>query len=441
MSWTIKLYQYFGLKSFTPFLSFMVPYLVEQKGFHNRELHNNFSPLFFMSSIVVSLFSFLIIELLGNKMSLFVDTFIEILVYLIFMFMPFKNTFLTKTVYVLHGATTSFGVVMKSILNSTAEEKEDKKVILSTAINIKTSVGVISSWIGQDIIMCGGNHFVNISISLLGLSLALLTVLLLPATSPSKKEEKFIDYMWNPMDAWKKIKDTYKSHVVLVSLLSSSASILYICLSFYSAGIFLEKRKNGMENSIKVNKMLFFVAKPVRLVSYALIKIFSNFDNSISYHSNPVKPVIIHGYIEGCSKILSSFAGLQISRFVPENRCVSLAFLTSITTVAFTYLLGASNSMPYSYLFYILASLSSSLCKTVSNIGLQSVCEGSGYKFVLGFNLFVSSIIHISITHYSKAYNLSVKSKLMSYFYVNTLFITAAFAMYLLSRGSTTIDG
>ncbi|CAD26070.1 similarity to FOLATE TRANSPORTER [Encephalitozoon cuniculi GB-M1] len=431
MSWTTKLYQYFALKSFTPFLSFMVPYLVEQKGFHNKELHNNFSPLFFTSSIVISLTSFLIIELLGNKVSLFADTFAEMLVYLIFLLMPFKNRFLTAAVYVLHGATTSFGVVMKSILNSTADEKEDRKVILSTVVNIKTSVGVVSSWIGQDIIMCGGNHLVNISISLLGLFLALLTTLLLPASTPRREEEKFIDYIWNPTEAWKRIVDTYSYRVILASLLSSSASILYICLSFYSAGIFLEKRKNGAENSIKINRVLFFVAKPVRLVSYTVIRIFSRFDSSVSYHSNPNKPVIVHGYIEGCSKILSSFAGLQISRIISEDRCVPLALLTSTATVAFIYLLGASGSMSYSYLFYILASLSSSLCKTISNIGLQSVCEESGYKFVLGFNLFVSSIIHISITHYSRAYHLSVRSKLMAYFYVNAFFIMAAFTMYL----------
>ncbi|AFN84130.1 hypothetical protein EROM_111490 [Encephalitozoon romaleae SJ-2008] len=434
MSWTVRLYQYFGLKSFTPFLSFMVPYLVEQKGFRNGELHNNFSPLFFTSSIIVSLTSFLIIELLGNRMSLFVDTFIEVVVYLIFMFMPFRNSFLTATVYVLHGATTSFGVVMKSILNSTAERKEDRKVILSTAINIKTSVSVVSSWIGQDIIMCGGCHRVNILISLLGLFLALLTTFLLPATVPNKEEERLIDYMWNLSEAWKKIKSTYKPSVVLASLLSSSASILYICLSFYSAGIFLEKKKNGMESSIKINRMLFLIAKPVRFVSYAVIKIFSNFDSSVSYHSNPSKPVIIHGYIEGCSKILSSFAGLQISKVLSESRCFPLAFLTSMATMAFIYCLGASNSMSYSYLFYILASLSSSLCKTISNIGLQSVCEESGYKFVLGFNLFVSSIIHISITHFSRAYSLSVKSKLMLYFYTNAFFIMVAFGIYVLGQ-------
>lgn len=432
MSWTTRLYQYFGLKSFTPFLSFMVPYLVEQKGFRNEELHNSFSPLFFTSSIVVSLVSFLAIELLGNRVSLFVDTFAEMLVYLILMLMPFRNRFLTATAYLLHGATTSFGVVMKSILNSTADRKEDRKVILSTAVNIKTSVSVVSSWIGQDIIMCGGNHFVNISISLIGLSLALLTTFMLPSTSPEAEAEKFIDNLWRPAVAWARVRDTYTPGVILASLLSSSASILYICLSFYSAGIFLEKRKNGAETDVRVNRMLFLVAKPVRLVSYVAIKIFSNFDSSVSYHSNPSKPVIVHGYIEGCSKILSSFVGLQISRLISEDRCVPLAFITSMTTIAFIYLLGMSGSMSYSYLFYVLASLSSSMCKTISNLGLQSVCKESGYKFVLGFNLFVSSIVHISITHFSRAHGLSVKSKLMSYFYVNTVFVAGALAMYVL---------
>ncbi|AFM99422.1 hypothetical protein EHEL_111490 [Encephalitozoon hellem ATCC 50504] len=432
MSWTVRLYQYFGLKSFTPFLSFMVPYLVEQKGFHNRELHNNFSPLFFTSSIIVSLTSFLIIELLGNRMSLFVDTLIEMVVYMIFMFMPFRCSFLTAIAYLLHGATTSFGVVTKSILNSTAGRKEDRKVVLSTAINIKTFVSVVSSWIGQDIIMCGGSHRVNILISLFGLSLALLTTLLLPLTSPNKEEEKFIDYIQSPTEVWRKVKSTYRSRVMLASLLSSSASILYICLSFYSAGIFLEKRKNGIESSIKVNKMLFLVAKPIRLVSYTVIKIFSSFDSSVSYHSNPNKPVIIHGYVEGCSKILSSLASLQISKVLSESRCIPLAFLTSMMTMVFIYCLGASNSMSYSYLFYILASLSSFLCKTISNIGLQSVCEESGYKFVLGFNLFISSIIHISITHLSRVYSLRVKSKLMLYFYVNALFMMVAFGIHVL---------
>ncbi|KAH9410691.1 hypothetical protein HK407_12g18230 [Ordospora pajunii] len=428
--WTTRLYQYFTFKSFTPFLSFMVPYLVEKKGFSIDEMHNSFSPLFFISSTAVSLVSFLIIELLGNRMSLFVDTLLEIIVYLIFIFMPFRSTFLVSTAYVLHGATTSFGVVMKSILSSTAGKNEDKNVILSTATSIKTFVSVISSWLGQDIIMCGGTHLVNMCVSLSGLSLALLTTLTLPGTGHRVEKAKFVDSIKAPTQMWSMMKDAYAKDVIVASTLSSSAGILYICLSFYSAGIFLEKR-SGIESNTRINRMMFLIAKPVRLLSYTIIKLFSLMDNSIVYELNPSKAVIIHGYIDGCSKILSSLIGLQVSRVVSKGMCIPLGFLASVIAMAFAFLLWMSSSMSCSYMFYILSFIASSICKTIANMGLQNVCDATQYKFVLSFNLFLSSIIHISITCYSKRQLLTLRSKLMVYFYVNVFFIAIALVLWM----------
>ncbi|KAM0671810.1 hypothetical protein CWI42_121480 [Ordospora colligata] len=428
--WTIRLYQYFAFKSFTPFLSFMVPYLVEKKGFSINEMHNSFSPLFFISSTVVSLVSFLIIELLGNKMSLFADTMLEIIVYLILMFMPFRSTLLISTAYVLHGATTSFGVVMKSILNSTADKNEDKNVILSTATSIKTFVGVVSSWLGQDIIMCGGTHLVNMCVSLSGLLLALITTLILPGAGHTVENAKFVDSIKTPAEMWKKMKNAYSKDVIVASTLSSSAGILYICLSFYSAGIFLEK-KSGIESNMRINRMMFLIAKPVRLLSYTIIKLFSLMDSSVVYHMNPSKAVIIHGYIDGCSKILSSLIGLQVTRVVSKGMCIPFGFVASAVAMAFAFLLWMSSSMSYSYMFYILSFIASSICKTIANMGLQNVCDATQYKFILSFNLFLSSFIHISITFYSKQQLLSLRSKLMVYFYVNIFFITIALVLWM----------
>lgn len=427
MSWTTRLYQHLAIKAFTPFLSFMVPYLVEQKGFSSKELHNNFSPFFFTSSIVTSLVAFLVIELLGNKLSILADTLLEVAVYLIFVFMPFKGHHWTMLAYVLHGATTSMGVVMKSIITEAADKGASKGVVLSATASIKTFASVISSWVGQDIIMCGGSHHMNMVVSLLSLLLSAAVVFPLPPTVAKTGGDMLVSHLTSPRDMGARMRGAYTEEVVLMSLLSSSASILYICLSFYSANIFLEKRIGWMGNTVWANRVFFVLARPVRLVSYLIIRVFSIFDASVSYHSNPNRPVIVHGYIEGCAKMLSSLAGLAMSKVICADNCVLPAFITSIATMCLICLLGTTESMSSSYLLYVLASLASFMCKNIANIGLSEARE---YRFVLSTNLFVSSVVHISITYYSKLHNLSVRSKLMAYFYVNGVFITLALVVH-----------
>lgn len=426
-TWTNMLYQYFAIKAFTPFLSFMIPYLVEKKGFCNRELHNNFSPFFFLSSVMTSLIAFLVIEFLGSRLSIFVDTFSEMLVYLIFMFMPFRSYCWTFMAYTLHGATTSMNVVMKSIVIDTADERANKGILISTTSGIKTFVGVLSSWVGQDIIICGGTHFVNMTISLVSLLASLGIIFFLPTPCDKASGDGFISHLKSPREMMKKIADAYTEKAIVMSLLSSSASILYVCLSFYSSGIFLEMRRSGVEADVRVNKTLFFIAMPLRVISYIFIKIFSRFDSTVSYRSNLDKPIIIYGYIEGYAKILSSLVGMYVSRFISEENCAPLTFITTLTTMCLICLLGTSDSMTLSYLFYVLGSLSSSTCKTIANIGLVGTKE---YRFLLSMNLFASSVIHIFITCYSKVCNLDVKSKLMVYFYVNSVLFVTAVALY-----------
>lgn len=425
MSGTAQLYQHFAMKAFTPFLSFMIPYLVEKKGFSNRELHNNFSPFFFISSVVTSLGAFLLIELLGSRLSVFAAALVEMLVYLVFMAMPFRSRVCTTLVYVLHGATTSLGVVLKSIPVDIAADKEEKIRVSSNIKAIKTSVSVVSSWLGQDIIMCGGSHHANIALSIASLSAAAGTTLFLPAAET--RMDRFVGYLANPREMARKMASVYTARIVLSSLLSTSASIMYICLSFYSASMFLEKKRSGAENDVKLSRVLFLITRPIRFISYIVIRIASVFDGSV-YQPGSNKSLIVHGYVEGSAKILSSLAVLGTSWLVRSENggLVPWALGTSMTTMLMIHLLGKAGTMTLSYVFYIMASVSSHVCQNIANMGLTNTAE---YGFILSMNLFVSSIIHISITYLSRAYDLSVRAKMKAYFYVNSVFIAAALAL------------
>lgn len=431
MNWTTSLYIYFTAKAFNPFLSFMVPFLIEEKGFKNEELYNTLNPFFFVASMLASLVAFLIIELLGNKNTLIADNIMETLVYIVILIMPKRHFPLGILSCLLHGATTSINVVTKSILLETApKDITNLHEILPRYNTYKAITGVFASWIGQDIILCGGNYYINLIMSIVRMLVTTAVVLPLQDTPVKQSGEKLIKLLSEPAILWRRMRNAYDKETTMISLLNTSGGILYICFAFFTASIFLEKRnQSNLTPSNNTWRIFQYMFRPLRLVSRVFITLASLFTSTVSYKTEAVKPAVVHGYIDGLSKITTSIVSRMISVIPKTTKEIAIySFVSSLITMAATYYLGRTKSLTNSYVLYIIASAGAASCKNIAGNGLIASLDR---KFVLSMNLFLSSIIHMAISVLTKKANLHINQKLTMYFYV-TLFLNAcAFLIFL----------
>lgn len=424
--WSTIIYIFYMSKTFTPFLSFMVPYLIESCKFTNKDVYNKLNPFFFISSLIMSLVSFYVVEKFGNIISLVIDTILELLVYLLFFLRPERSFLMGIVVCSLHGASTSMNSVLKNIIISTAPDRNESRKVMANTQTLKNVVNIFSSWIGQDIYIHSKEHRVNIFYSIVSLVVSLVVVTLLPHGKTLVKGESIGSYR----NLGNYIMKAYDSKTLSYSLMYVSSSILSICLSFFAASIFLERKKKAESNVLFLNRITFKLMKPFRWISYCLVKFYSLISFTPLMTGRENQDIVIHGYVDGFAKLFSALLGYLITKIdFSESSLPSVSMILNIATMASLYLLGTTSSLVFSYLFFIISYSFSSAAKVLVLVLLY---RNEKKSFIISLNMFFSSLIHILLSYVSLYMNCNVQTRFLLYFVMCFALVSGSVIVYKL---------
>lgn len=422
------LYTFFGLRYFVPMTSFMSPYLIETKKFSNKEIFNRITPYFFVASLFASLFGPIVVSLIGNKYTLLLDTFLEMMVYLVFYYMPERSFLLASITGMFHGTVTSFGSLSKGIL---LDHKASLPVeeMLRNYQTVKKITSVISAWLGQDMKYATGSHRCSLIFSGLTLILSFIVCAMIPNAGASYKKNILAEIN---NDFFGQIRSIYTNDVLFFSILNVIGSSLYISFAMYSASIFIQRRKDVDPSVSMLGRIMYRITFWIRYMTYIIAKTISFIDPSVVYDPKYEKNAIIHGYIDGLAKCVAVLFSFCLSYFLEKHSALhARCFVTTAFVMFFTYLLGTTKSLMTSYIVYILGSVSSLTSMIWAYNGLSA--DKEVIHIILGLNLVVSSLIHIAISYYTKIMNKEVSSKILLYFWVNSILLAVALGVKTLA--------
>lgn len=423
------LYTFFAMRHFIPMTIFMTPFLIETKKFKNKEIFNSITPFFFIASLFASLLGPIVVSLIGNKYTILLDTGLEMLTYVIFFCMPERNFFLASITGILHGVVTSFGSLSKGILLDHKKSLPVEEMYRNHQM-IKKIFGVISSWLGQDMKYATGTHRCNLIFSSVTLFLSFIICLFIP-DAVTKHKKNLLTELQN--DIFGQIRSIYTRDVLFFSILNVIGSSLYISFAMYSASIFIQRKKEVDPNALFLGRVMYRCTFWIRYLTKILATVIGFFDSSVVYQPKYEKNTIIFGYIDGLAKFVAIVTSYILTVALEKQSALHFrCFISTAFVMVFTFLLGTTKSLMTSYIMYILGSVSSFVSMIWAYNGLS--VDKEVVHIIFGLNLVVSSLIHISISYYTKYTNKEVNSKIMTYFWVNSVLLTIALAIQLLHK-------
>ncbi|EJW02033.1 hypothetical protein EDEG_03517 [Edhazardia aedis USNM 41457] len=425
------LYLYLAVRHFVPITTFLTPYLIEKKKFTNKEVFNKITHFFFIASLFASMYGPIIIKGIGNMNVMLLETFLEIVNCFILYFMGDRMLRDARIVSIFHGTASSFTTIGKGILlELKPPHKADKDMIAANGL-IKRIGGVLSSWIGQDLKYSTGEHQANLLFSLFMLVLSFGIGLFVPSKYKSGGANLF--EFFTSKESLETLMDIYNGRVIFFCLLNIIGSTLYICFAIYSVSIFIERKKDVDPGVNFIGKWLYALSYPMRAISWSIVKMLSIFDRSLVYAPKYDKDTVIFGYIDGLAKLMAGLSGYIISKcakkvVVYRHGCM----ICIILVMVLTYSMGATRSLLQSYLIFIVCAACSQVGLNWSSVGFSKNNEQL-VSLIMGINLLISSIIHISISYYSKYMNYNATNKMLLYFYINSCLLIMAGSLYFIA--------
>ncbi|KAM0686827.1 hypothetical protein COBT_001942 [Conglomerata obtusa] len=426
------LFGFYIARYFVPMTLFMTPYLIEKKKFTNKEVFNNITPFFFISSLVASFFGPVLVYYIGNQKTILFETGVELLTYVIFFYMPERSFSLAILTGLFHGMVTALGSLTKGILLENMPSHLKKDDMLARHVGIKKACGVFSSWIGQDMKFVTQSHQANLLFSFMTLFVSFGICTFIPSGEHRKPGGNLLILLASS-DRYEKIRAIYTNECLIFSLLHIIGSTLYICFAMYSANIFIARKKDADPSVFKVGKVLYTMSKPIRFLSRFLVAFVGLFDRSIVYRSKYDKNTVIFGYIDGISRLAAMLSGIFISKKLLEDvNPYATGFISTVLIMFFTFAMGKANTLMKSYMIYILGSV-------FSQINILAVCcelnkDKDNIHTIYGMNLVASSIIHISVSYYCRWKRSEVDTKMLAYFYVSCAILLLAAGIAVANR-------
>lgn len=408
-------------RNFIPMSPFMVPYLIENKHFTKKEVMNNITHCVFVFSIMTAIAAIFITDILGRKAVCIIDAAIELLVCIIMVFMRKRSFILGKIAGSLHGVTKSLETVSKSIMYMGGGDGSAK---YSNYVLFKHTSMVIAGVCGQELYLMTQSHKFSIVVSMCSLALSVLCGLQLPSVSSAKNAA-----------TWANVRDAFNlrknAREFTFCLLNITSSIFLIATSCYSTYIFIERGAGINIVSNRFGRALHVIFTPIRFALLGFVKMASFFDRSITINRKYDKNIIVFGYLDALAKISFLLPRYLITRRqFTDERAATIVFVFLVITLVLMYLLYRGRSAMTSYALTIMCLVTSMLCLGVSHNGFYK-CKEHLHVFYC-VNLFISAIIHTSISSFSKKVKASGEQRMLYYCYVNILLMALAAVMCFL---------
>lgn len=414
----------FAFRYFIPMTIFMTPYLIEKKQFTNKEIFNVITPFFFIASLFAAIFGPMLTGWFSSKFTLCMNALLELICYAIFYFMPERNFPCAIVSGLVHGMVTALTMQAKPVLLDNKPSYIDESSMMLIYNFIKKFCGVFSSWLGQDLKYATGNHQSSLMVSTGTMSLSLILCFFIKNQNQGIKKENFAEMLVSA-EGYYKIWQIYTRDVIYFSCLNIIGSSLYIAFALYSASMFIERKKDIDPSVFMFGKILYSISTPIRNVARVIIYFTSKLDSSITYAPVYNKNTIIFGYIDGLSKLLSTVSSTVLNLIWSGSGFLHVkCFISTVMVMVFTFLIGNTSNLMTTYIVFILGAVASQTSSVFSYNGLMF--DNKIFHIILGMNLMVSSIIHISISYYTKVRNYDVSKKMLLYFWVNTVLLGLA---------------
>ncbi|ELQ74834.1 Major Facilitator Superfamily (MFS) [Trachipleistophora hominis] len=411
-----KILLFHALRTFSPITPFITPFFVEKKQIKNTAFHNKVIPFFFISGFLASLVGPLFVEHFGEKTILIWDTVLDLVFLGCFFVIPNGRVAPLIVITCMHGASSSLGLLTKGMLYAEGGSREK---MYSTFNIIKRVSSILSSWIGQDLFYACSEYSPSLVVSIVSTACCLLTAFFLTGTE-RKAKESFLN------TAHMLTRDTFTRNYVFFGVLNIIASTIYISFAFYSASIFIERRKNTNLASNAVGRVLYYVLLPFRALSFLIIKALAPV-MQVRYAPKYDQEKLIFGYIDGIAKIVSVLFSTLLTRTNYATRTLAyLCLFLVLCTIVCTFLMGYTSTLISSYLCFIVGATLSNTLLMLTHSGFN---KAPHLATLLGVNLTVSSGIHIGISYFSKWKKMGAYHKM--YLYLGTSVVLYAVALYV----------
>lgn len=394
------IYVFHALRPFLPLYSFLVPFLHKDKKIPLHDLHGPVIRLFFISSLFYAFIGPVFISLTGSsKFLLVIESLCELIFYLSLLLLPKRKLSLVKFLILLHSASASFSMVTKDLLYS--NENTTDKVYANYNL-IKRTSSIFSAWLGQDLLFYSNNYLPLIIISIFSCFCTLsISFLVHDVEINRNKKNIFLIFKEIAMELYQsetnKLNYTYCFFIVSYMI----ASLIYISFIFYSSNIFIERRKDINEFTLRFSAVLEKILSPMRLISYSIILLLQNF---IKIKKNKNTNVLLHGYMDGIGKLLSIIPSFFISSIElnGKNKTI-LSLILSLFSILTTFFMGHVRSLIFLYFIYI--------CNvTITNLLL--VITVNGFKTINNFGIFFGiMIMFCNLLHFSVSLIFRLKKK------------------------------
>ncbi|KCZ76449.1 hypothetical protein H311_02554, partial [Anncaliia algerae PRA109] len=238
MNNSVKYYIFLFTRNYIPLAAYLTPYILETKKISKKDLLNKITHKLFIATIFTSMLAPFFIEAFGKKLICVIDNLIECSVYLIFLFMSQRNTFLCELAGILHGITKSLESISKSIMYDGDPKRSAEKYAIYSVI--KQSSSTISAISGQELFYMTNSYSILVYLSLISMIFSLIYSIFFL----EELEQKHFDLnaLISPKKIFMELKTELNQSVILFSIFYIISTTLLIALSVYSTYIFMERQ-------------------------------------------------------------------------------------------------------------------------------------------------------------------------------------------------------
>ena len=408
------------LQEFQPVNAFYPSILIEEKKFTLSEITNKILPFFFYSSLLTMSCTFILIELLGQKISLICASFCPILILTLLLVMKERNFLASQFMYGIGGGSTAFKTVLRSLLIKKGS-RPDKGI--TKVKKLRYATVALAGWIGQGIYDQTHSYEINIDLSLILVIIAFLMSIIWQQNAGSDTNTRFFQNIDSLATFFKAIRAIYTKKILMGVICGSMAACLQIYLGLFSQTLFIEKKNDQEVEDIDTifDKLFAIIHIPMHYISVIIVRFFCLFSDRYKVIGSNIKRLnIASGYIEGTTKIIASFASGYINSFVTDTENTYLVLL--LLSIIFFFMLGKCKFINISKFLYVITL---TLIMSTETLGKSYAYNSSQPMVVLNICLFSETIIHTSINLICRYNNYKTSTK-------RNLYSIFACALYLL---------
>lgn len=351
------IFVFYFFRSIIPIYPFILPYLTKNKNIKIRDFHKCLR-ISFIGNLIFIILGQIYICFFSSKSLLIIETICELSFYLILFCMKKGSVTMLCIGALAHSASQSFAMVTKDLLyiSQNSGSGSSETLVYATYNFCKKFGGILSSFLGQDLLFYTGHFGPLLIFSLISCFITLICSFFVQNTGKIRKQTpvrddiaEIVEYLFHYRNKNIDKGDIGPNYRSLFYMLSYTiGSLIYICFSFYSSNIFIENREEITRLTVRFSNLLKCLLKPIRILSIVYNFILSFF---ICYKKEK-QSIVLHGYVDGLARLTALFFSHLLIQFINFSPLVTLFFI--FNSILFTFLMASASSLFFLYLIYIL---------------------------------------------------------------------------------------